>query len=137
MLSAQHLLATKKAYQPRPSPPGSHMKATRKANFRLPSFLWQQLRLITNEDKPELKTIHFSSVFVVVHNEEANKVLLALAPDVHSSDRILPRANKVNLSRLRSDYSPFPRYLHRIQTSLYDDSCPDCGQSPNAVPSTL
>ena len=60
-----------------------------------------------------------------------NRVLKEKPPDIHPSEKSLPRKVRCSLSRLRSGFCRLLQsYLHRLDETVSDD-CPECGQAPH------
>ncbi len=133
MLSKQFLLATQKPNHPNrvnlsDPPPPRQMKETLSSRFG------EEIRHMSRPDLPEdvykskLKLIHTKSVKEALNAMEPNKVLLAPPPQIHKSEKCLPRVTRATLSQLRSGYSNFLNsYKARINPTI-QDVCPNCNQ---------
>ena len=100
----------------------------------LSSRFGEEIRHMSRPDLPEdvykskLKQIHTKSVKEALNAMEPNKVLLAPPPQIHKSEKCLPRATRATLSQLRSGYSNFLNsYKARINPTI-QDVCPNCNQ---------
>ena len=79
------------------------------------------------------KHLHTETVKKVLSSYQANRVLEAKPPKIHTNESSLSRKSRVKLAQYRSGFVPdLFSYKHRIDNSI-PDSCPSCGQSPHDV----
>ena len=143
MLSKQYLLATQQADHPNhcdldAPPPDRLMKKTLRSSYGqsiLDLIPEGEAGVDAARYKTALKTIHSLSVMETIRKQSDNQVLGEPAPEIHRSERELPRKTRTTLAQLRSGYSSHLKsYLFRINARDTDsDSCPDCGQSPHTT----
>ena len=137
MLAKQFLLATAKPDHPNhgildePLPERT-MKHTLTTKFgqQIKSLLPEE-PLQAQEYKIALKNIHTTTVQDCINAQAHNSVINKPAPEIHKSEKELPRKTRSILSQLRSNYSSFLNsYLSRIQEDT-QDICPKCQISPH------
>lgn len=131
MLSKQFLLATQLPDHPNrvdltEQRPDRLMKST------LQSKHGEYVKSITTDGhsqaqhKARLKMIHTECVAATISNQANNPVLNMPRPDVHHTEKELPRSTRVRLAQLRSGYSSnLNSYLCKIRDDV-QDICPDC-----------
>lgn len=133
MLSQQYLLSTQLESHPvredltRPQP-ARRTKHTLVTKFgRRIKRLAPSDEILTNDHyKAKLKRIHTDSVRDVIDIQAVNPVLNTKAPEIHPSERWLPRKTRATLSQLRSGHSThLNSYLSRLDQQI-SDRCPDC-----------
>ena len=137
MLSKQYLLATQKPDHPchvdlASPPPARVMKKTLKSKFGSEvKELIPPDGLDDTSYKSSLKEIHTKDVRAAIRNTKNNPVLNTPAPEVHKSERNLPRKTRSTLAQLRSGYSShLNSTLSRINNEI-QNKCPYCSQTPH------
>ena len=105
----------------------------------LSSRFGAEIRHMSRPDLPEdaykskLKQIHTKSVKEALNAMEPNKVLMSTPPQIHASEKRLPRATRATLSQLRSGYSNFLNsYKARINPNI-QDVCPNCNANSHTT----
>ena len=137
MLSKQYLLSTQKTNHPcyvdlTGQRPARVMKETLKTKFG------DEIKRMIPADglddqsyKTKLKNIHTRDVSTAIRNLKDNPVLNTPAPEIHKSEKTLPRKTRSTLAQLRSGKSSF---LNSTLNRFNDDTqnmCPNCRQTPH------
>ena len=79
-----------------------------------------------------INSIHSIDVGKAIENLPPNKVLGQAAPEVHRSEKRLPRATRVALAQPRSGHSSkLNSYVHECWPTQYVEHCPKCLQTPH------
>ena len=80
--------------------------------------------------KRAVKQLHRQTVAHCIQNYKNNRVLGRSAPDIHPTERSLPRHVRTKLSQYRSGFcTDLNSYQNRIGNG--QDECPRCQQSPH------
>ncbi len=130
MLSKQFLLASQKPGHPNrvdlgKPPPPRQMKQTLSSKFGREVKTLSR-NLTEDNFKSKLKIIHTKSVKNMLNTFDNNKVLNSRPPEIHKSERNLPRTTRSTLAQLRSGYSVYLNsYKARIDPNA-SDKCPNC-----------
>ena len=138
MLSKQFLLQTQQPTHPNKfdisERPHRHrqMKKTLQSEFGTEiSNMIPNTGLTPDTYKFNLKQIHRNEVQNTINNLDVNPVLGIVPPEVHQSERQLPRSTRSTLCQLRSKHSIYLNsYLRAIQ-KRDDDLCPKCNAAPH------
>lgn len=89
------------------------------------------VELNENSYRATLKKIHTDTVSKTIQELGPNNVLNTKPPEIHQSERELPRSTRSTLSQLRCGYSThLHSYMSRINNN-YTNNCPKCNITPH------
>ena len=79
------------------------------------------------------KHIHTHFTHQAIQSLGINSILQSQPPEIHISERSLPREDRVHLARLRCGHHPaLQTYRNRLDATI-SDTCPDCSLAPHTI----